>query len=89
MDHEMKLNFKEAPSSGNRLKEKKCLTHSISQHIAEIEVESLEVYFVLLRTQSVIQETHHIRMSLAKSRLDSRPDGHTTKDQTDQTKKVD
>jgi hypothetical protein len=73
---------KEAPSSGNRLKEKICFTDSISQHIAEIEDESLEVYLVVLHSQSVIQETRHKRMSLAKSRLDSRRDGHITKDQT-------
>jgi hypothetical protein len=42
----------------------------------------VDVYFVVLHRQSVIQETHNKRMSLAKSRLDSRPDGHTTKDQT-------
>jgi hypothetical protein len=45
------------------LLEKNCGSDSISQHIAEIEDESLEVYFVVLHTQSVIQETHHKRIN--------------------------
>jgi hypothetical protein len=74
MGHERKHH----PQETNKRK-KNLFTDSISQHIAEIEVESLEVYFVVVHTQSVIQEKNLTRMRLAKSRLNSRPDGHTTR----------
>ncbi len=61
MDHARKQHPEETEESRRKI----VFPNSISQHIAEIEAESLDVYFVVLHTQSVIQETHHKRMNLA------------------------
>ena len=59
--------WKEAPSSGNRLKEKSCFTDSVSQHIAEIEEESLEVY-LLFCIDKVSSRKHTINVWVCLNR---------------------